>query len=397
MLASAAAVWPPAARILADPDPGSLAVTADELALLGSSRIVTLLLTHRIDVEWPAELVRDVDARGSVRRVDTPARDRAPRVLPRPAVPLRLAARDRRRHPHRGRGRRAGPVPARPAPAARPVGPRRPEPPPARARAPQPRPHARPRRCGPRCPARSTSTASPPRSTPSAGSTTCAMRLAERGERAPVPQPPTLDGTLRDYQLDGLRWMAQLVDLGLGGVLADDMGLGKTVMLIALHLHRVELGLDAPTLVVCPASVLGNWEREIERFAPAADVRRYHGPGRSLDGATRRVRGHHLRDDAARRRADRRPRARLGPGGRRRGAERQERPGRRRASAADDPGRGEARAHRHAGREQPRRAVGDRRLDDARPARLLRALPSTLVAADRGTTRHQTRRTTSPC
>ncbi len=98
---------------------------------------------------------------------------------------------------------------------------------------------------------------------------------------APATQPSDLDGHLREYQLQGLQWMTQLVDLGLGGILADDMGLGKTVMLIALHLQRA-VETNAPTLVVCPASVLGNWEREIKRFAPDVNVARYHGPGRSL-------------------------------------------------------------------------------------------------------------------
>ncbi len=99
----------------------------------------------------------------------------------------------------------------------------------------------------------------------------------------PAEQPAALHGQLREYQLQGLRWMAQLTDLGLGGILADDMGLGKTVMLIALHLARDR---DAPTLVVCPASVLGNWEREIKRFAPGVPVHRYHGPRRWIEDAT---------------------------------------------------------------------------------------------------------------
>jgi SNF2 family DNA or RNA helicase len=74
-----------------------------------------------------------------------------------------------------------------------------------------------------------------------------------------------------------------MCELGLGGCLADDMGLGKTVQVIALHLHRRPLEAG-PTLVVCPTSLLGNWERELARFAPDVPVRRYHGGDRHLAG-----------------------------------------------------------------------------------------------------------------
>ncbi|MFK3983343.1 DEAD/DEAH box helicase [Micromonospora sp. NPDC050397] len=98
--------------------------------------------------------------------------------------------------------------------------------------------------------------------------------------------PDGLAATLRDYQLRGLRWLVRMTSLGLGACLADDMGLGKTVTLIALHLHRQrEAATAGATLVVCPASLLGNWEREVRRFAPGVAVRRFHGSARELDDA----------------------------------------------------------------------------------------------------------------
>ncbi|MEU1400927.1 SNF2-related protein [Streptomyces sp. NPDC005728] len=97
----------------------------------------------------------------------------------------------------------------------------------------------------------------------------------------PAEPPAGLAATLRDYQLRGLAWLDVMTSLGLGGCLADDMGLGKTITLIALHLKRAR---SEPTLVVCPASLLGNWQREISRFAPGVPVRRFHGPDRTLDG-----------------------------------------------------------------------------------------------------------------
>ncbi|MCX5205316.1 DEAD/DEAH box helicase [Streptomyces sp. NBC_00237] len=113
------------------------------------------------------------------------------------------------------------------------------------------------------------------------------LRLADPdGGTEPLRPPAALNATLRDYQLRGLRWLDRMTSLGLGGCLADDMGLGKTVQLIALHLLRQEHpDSSGPTLVVCPASLLGNWQREINRFAPGTPVHRYHGPGRTLQGS----------------------------------------------------------------------------------------------------------------
>ncbi|WP_435741837.1 DEAD/DEAH box helicase [Nocardioides sp. SYSU DS0663] len=107
-------------------------------------------------------------------------------------------------------------------------------------------------------------------------------RLRSAATREPVASPAALRAELRDYQRHGLTWLAELTSLGLGACLADDMGLGKTVTLIALHLHRREQGARGPTLVVCPTSLLGNWEQEVARFAPGVPVRRFHGAARDL-------------------------------------------------------------------------------------------------------------------
>jgi len=110
-------------------------------------------------------------------------------------------------------------------------------------------------------------------------------RIVDAAQVSPIDPPEGLRATLRDYQRHGLTWLAELTGAGLGACLADDMGLGKTVTLIGLHLHRRQRGLSSgPTLVVCPASLLGNWEAEIRNFAPGVPVRRFHGSQRDLSG-----------------------------------------------------------------------------------------------------------------
>jgi len=93
----------------------------------------------------------------------------------------------------------------------------------------------------------------------------------------PIATPPTFAGMLRPYQERGVGWLAFLGRLGLGACLADDMGLGKTAELIASILAEPA---DGPALVVCPVSVLGNWQRELARFAPSLAVLVHHGPDR---------------------------------------------------------------------------------------------------------------------
>ncbi|MER5309389.1 SNF2-related protein [Streptomyces sp. NPDC002773] len=110
--------------------------------------------------------------------------------------------------------------------------------------------------------------------------------VLRRGEHAaPVPAPAGLEAVLRAYQERALAWLSHTGGTGFGAVLADDMGLGKTLTAIAYTLHRYENGHRGPVLVVCPSSLVTNWEREYRRFAPKLDVAVYHGSGRSLDAA----------------------------------------------------------------------------------------------------------------
>ncbi|MDP2955378.1 MAG: DEAD/DEAH box helicase [Longimicrobiales bacterium] len=109
------------------------------------------------------------------------------------------------------------------------------------------------------------------------------------------PVPASFAGTLRPYQIRGYAWLAFLRDLGLGACLADDMGLGKTVQALALVLRDRARGERRPVLLVCPTSVVGNWEREAARFAPDLPVLVHHGVGRSRGPAfTQAARKHAL-------------------------------------------------------------------------------------------------------
>ncbi|CAN5840144.1 DEAD/DEAH box helicase [soil metagenome] len=99
-----------------------------------------------------------------------------------------------------------------------------------------------------------------------------------RGAAPGEPRLAGVEATLRDYQLRGVAWLQAMGELGLGALLADDMGLGKTLQTIALLTDRAN---GQPHLVVCPTSVLGNWERELARFAPGLGVIAHHGPERA--------------------------------------------------------------------------------------------------------------------
>ncbi|MBI3989472.1 MAG: DEAD/DEAH box helicase [candidate division NC10 bacterium] len=106
-------------------------------------------------------------------------------------------------------------------------------------------------------------------------------RLIDGERLTELPPPAGFNGVLRPYQGKGFSWLAFLRQWGLGACLADDMGLGKTIQLIALLLHDKEQGVSrGSTLLICPTSVVGNWQREIARFGPALKVLVHHGIGR---------------------------------------------------------------------------------------------------------------------
>ncbi|KAH7477204.1 hypothetical protein KRP22_001124 [Phytophthora ramorum] len=91
-------------------------------------------------------------------------------------------------------------------------------------------------------------------------------------------QPKLLTGgTLRDYQLEGIRWLCNLFENGLNGILADEMGLGKTIQVIGLLAHLKALGVRGPHLIVAPLSTLMNWATEFRKWAPTMPVVIYHG------------------------------------------------------------------------------------------------------------------------
>ncbi|GEM_PF-124285 len=114
-------------------------------------------------------------------------------------------------------------------------------------------------------------------------------RLLDAHAQAPeLPAPATLRAELRPYQRRGLDWMWFLDSHELGGILADDMGLGKTMQVLALLCREREVAAErgetvGPTVLVCPMSVVGSWQREAARFAPELAVHVHHGGARVRD------------------------------------------------------------------------------------------------------------------
>ncbi|HZK35588.1 MAG TPA: SNF2 helicase-associated domain-containing protein, partial [Aeromicrobium sp.] len=237
MLQNIESVWPPATRLIEHIAEGAIPITAEELAMLADGRATTMLVMNRLEVYWPRNLMGELTTKPIVSRIEAPGSDR-PKSFSSDQLfkfdwsvalgddRLTRAELDELAASQHGLLRlRDRWVFIDPAQIAR-------------------------------LRERQTHTISSTEALRVAATGTLVVdgltievdtigwleqlrkRLAVQDKDiVPAAQPESLAGTLRDYQLQGLRWLTQLTDLGLGGCLADDMGLGKTVMLIALHLH----------------------------------------------------------------------------------------------------------------------------------------------------------------
>ena len=105
------------------------------------------------------------------------------------------------------------------------------------------------------------------------------------GKKKPkkLKQPDELNGILRPYQLAGFNWIVKMTDLGFNVCLADDMGLGKTIQVISFIIELRKRQKNLKCLVISPTSVLSNWKRELEKFAPDIQKDYYYGPSRPTE------------------------------------------------------------------------------------------------------------------
>jgi SNF2 family DNA or RNA helicase len=91
-----------------------------------------------------------------------------------------------------------------------------------------------------------------------------------------ITLPESFKGTLREYQINGVKWLKTLSEVGFGGILADEMGLGKTIQIIAFLLTEQ----NKRTFIICPTSLIHNWAEELQKFAPSIKVLIVHGQKR---------------------------------------------------------------------------------------------------------------------
>lgn len=110
-------------------------------------------------------------------------------------------------------------------------------------------------------------------------------KLNDSSQLELIENPVQLKAQLRDYQKRGVSWLRYLETLGLNGCLADDMGLGKTMQVIATLILEKQAAKTGPTLLIAPTSVIGNWQKEVEKFAPHLATFIHHGAEREKDNA----------------------------------------------------------------------------------------------------------------
>ena len=108
-------------------------------------------------------------------------------------------------------------------------------------------------------------------------------KLNDNSQFSLIENPTQLKAQLRDYQKRGVSWLIYLETLGLNGCLADDMGLGKTMQVIAALILEKQGNQTEPTLLIAPTSVIGNWEKEVQKFAPHLKTFIHHGSQRAKD------------------------------------------------------------------------------------------------------------------
>lgn len=115
-------------------------------------------------------------------------------------------------------------------------------------------------------------------------------QLQEKKGLPTVKIPTSLQAELRPYQHEGFEWLVFMREQGFGACLADDMGLGKTVQLISYLLHLSETTEDTkPSIIICPTSVLGNWQKELARFAPSLRVHTHYQANRAKEDAFKQL------------------------------------------------------------------------------------------------------------
>ncbi|WP_042470947.1 DEAD/DEAH box helicase [Bacillus ndiopicus] len=114
------------------------------------------------------------------------------------------------------------------------------------------------------------------------------QQLQEKQGLPSVPVPMQLEAELRPYQQQGFEWLVFMREQKFGACLADDMGLGKTIQTISYLLYTMNtLDANEPAIIICPTSVLGNWQKELARFAPSLSIYTHYGVNRLKDSSLR--------------------------------------------------------------------------------------------------------------